>query len=266
VYSTWVPGHQGGESEAIIGQWFKAHGKREQVILATKVGMKMGDGSKGLKKDYILRCAEESLARMNTDYIDLYQSHDDDNETLLEETLSAYDMLLKQGKVRAIGASNYGASRLRETLRISQEKNLPFYCSLQPEYNLFTRQGYESTLEPLCLEKNIAVITYFSLASGFLTGKYRSQADLAKSPRGQGIGKKYLNARGLAILQALDEVAAAHNCTLAPIALAWLLQRESVTAPIVSATNTEQLAEIFQAVEIQLSPDEVQNLDDASAY
>jgi aryl-alcohol dehydrogenase-like predicted oxidoreductase len=265
MYSAWVPGHKGGESETIIGNWFKATGKRDKVVLATKVGMPMGDGSKGLKRDYILRSLEDSLKRLQTDHVDLYQSHKDDPETPLDETLSAYDTLIKQGKVRAIGASNYGAARLKEALQSSKEKALPFYVSLQPEYNLYERKGFEEALEPLCLEKEIGVISYFSLASGFLTGKYRSQGDLGQSPRGGGIGKKYLNERGFRILEALDEVSATHRTAPAVIALAWLIGRKSVTAPIASATSVEQLSQIVKAVDVSLSEGERARLDQASA-
>lgn len=266
IYSAWIEGHQGGESETVIGNWLKISGKREQMVIATKVGMKMGDGTSGLKKDYILQSAEASLKRLQTDYIDLYQSHEDDHTTPLEETLTAYDTLIKQGKVRAIGASNYNAKRMAEALEISQKNHLPSFVSLQPEYNLYAREGFEKELEPWCLKHNVGVIGYFSLASGFLTGKYRSEADLNKSTRGKGIGGKYLNERGFAILKALDEVAAAHDVSTTPIALAWLIQRKSVTAPIVSATSTDQLAQVLKAVDIKLSTAQVKQLDDASAY
>jgi len=265
VYSAWKPGNQGGESEAIIGKWLKASGKRDKVLIATKVGMKMGDGSEGLSRENILRSVEDSLRRLQIEHIDLYQSHKDDPETPLEETLAAYDTLIKQGKVRAIGASNYDAERLREALAISEQNRLPSYISLQPEYNLYDRQGFEDELEPLCLEAGLGVIGYYSLASGFLSGKYRSEADLGKSARGKGIGKKYLNERGLAILAALDEVAATNSTTPAVIALAWLMQRPSVTAPIASATSVEQLADLAKAAEIELSKDDVAKLDWASS-
>jgi aryl-alcohol dehydrogenase-like predicted oxidoreductase len=265
MYSAWVPGHKGGESETIIGNWFAATGKRDKVVLATKVGMPMGDGSKGLKRDYILRSLEDSLKRLQTDHVDLYQSHKDDMETPLDETLSAYDTLIKQGKVRAIGASNYDAARLKQGLQISDEKGLPFYVSLQPEYNLYERKVFEEAIEPLCLEKGLGVIGYFSLASGFLTGKYRSQGDLGQSARGGGIGKKYLNERGFRILEALDEVSAAHQTVPAVIALAWLIGRKSVTAPIASATSVEQLSQLAKAVEVSLTESERARLDQASA-
>ncbi len=264
IYSTWVPGHQGGESETIIGQWLAATGKRDKIVLATKVGMEMGDGSKGLKKDNILKSVEDSLKRLQTDHIDLYQSHTDDEETALEETLSAYDTLIKQGKVRAIGASNYTAARLWQALDISASKNLPAYASLQPEYNLYDRAGFEAELESLCLEKNLGVISYYSLASGFLTGKYRSEADLGKSARGSGVGK-YLNDRGFRILGALDEVSAAHGVPLAAVALAWLIQRPTITAPIASATSVSQLTDLAKAAAVTLSAGDVARLDEASA-
>jgi aryl-alcohol dehydrogenase-like predicted oxidoreductase len=265
MYSAWVPGHTGGESETIIGNWLKSTGKRDKIVLATKVGMPMGDGSKGLKRDYILQSLDASLKRLQTDYVDLYQSHRDDPETPLEETLAAYDQLIKSGKVRAIGASNYGAVRLAEGLKVSTEKHLPAYISLQPEYNLYDREGFEEALEQLCLEQGLGVISYFSLASGFLTGKYRSTADLGKSARGASIGKKYLNDRGLRILSALDEVAAAHQTVPAVIALAWLIQRKSITAPIASATSVTQLSELVKATQVTLDAREVTRLTQASA-
>jgi aryl-alcohol dehydrogenase-like predicted oxidoreductase len=265
VYSAWVPGHRGGESETIIGNWLKATNKRDRVILATKVGLQMGDGSQGLKKEYIIRAVEDSLKRLQTDVIDLYQSHKDDENMPLEETLAAYQILMQQGKVRAIGASNYNAVRLKKALELSKETSLPTYISLQPEYNLYDRAGFEEALEPLCLKYGLGVISYYSLASGFLTGKYRSSADLSKSTRGSVIGNRYLNGRGMHILSALDEVAASHNCAPAAIALAWLLQRKSVTAPIASATKVEQIKEFVKALEIKLEAKQVKRLDDVSA-
>jgi aryl-alcohol dehydrogenase-like predicted oxidoreductase len=221
-------------------------------------------GARGSRR-YIRRAVEGSLRRLRTDWIDLYQMHRPDPLTPMEETLSAYDTLVKQGKVRAIGASNYDASRLKEALQMSEQKGLPSYVSLQPEYNLYARKGFEEALEPLCLEKGIGVIGYFSLASGFLTGKYRSQADLGKSARGGGIGLKYLNERGFRILGALDEVSAAHQTVPAVIALAWLIGRKSVTAPIASATSVEQLSQLVKAAEITLTESERARLDEASA-
>lgn len=264
MYSTWVPGNQGGESETIIGQWLKATGKRDKVVLATKVGMEMGDGGKGLRKDAIFKAVEDSLTRLQTDRIDLYQSHLDDPETPLEETISAYDILIRQGKVRAIGASNHSAARLKEALATSAARNLPAYISLQPEYNLYDRAGYEGSLEQLCLDEGLGVISYFSLASGFLTGKYRSEADRGKSARGHGIGK-YLNERGFRILAALDEIAAEQSTVPAVIALAWLIQRPSVTAPIVSATSVTQLSELVKAARLTLSAQDIAKLDLANA-
>ena len=261
MYSAWVPGNQGGESETIIGDWLQKSGKRDRVLIATKVGMPMGDGSKGLKKDYIIASVEQSLKRLKTDRIDLYQSHADDADTPLQETLEAYDALIKAGKVRYIGASNYSAERLREAIEISKQHGLPQYISLQPEYNLYDRSGFEAQLEPLCLEQNVGVIPYYSLASGFLTGKYRSQADLAKSVRGKGIGEKYLNERGQNILAALDEISRAHDTTLTAIALAWLNQRKSITAPIASATSVAQLDELAAATSIKLSDQDVARLE-----
>src|SRR5690349_8292116 len=212
VYPRWVPGNQGGESEAIIGNWLKRSGKRNEVIVATKVGMDMGDGKKGLAKDYILRSVDDSLRRLQTDYIDLYQSHKDDPDTPLEETLEAYAQLIKEGKVRAIGASNYSAARLAEALNVSKRLGIPRYESLQPLYNLYDRAVYETELEPLCVSENLGVINFYSLAAGFLTGKYRSEADLSEKARA-GTVKKYLNERGFRIVDALDQVAAQYNST-----------------------------------------------------
>jgi aryl-alcohol dehydrogenase-like predicted oxidoreductase len=263
VYSGWVPGNQGGESETIIGRWLKRSGDRDKVVIATKVGMEMGPGRKGLSGDYIMRSAEESLRRLQTDYIDLYQSHTDDPDTPQEETLEAYARLVEQGKVRAVGASNFSAERLSQALRLGEERSLPKYESLQPLYNLYDRADFEE-LEPLCLEKNVGVISYFSLASGFLTGKYRSESDLTKSARGGGV-KKYLNERGFRILAALDEVAARQESTPARVALAWLIARPSVTAPIASATSLEQLNDLTEATKLELDETSLRLLDEASA-
>ena len=264
MYSTWVPGHSGGESETILGKWMKQRGNRDKVIVLTKVGMEMGPGRKGLKKDYILCAAEDSLQRLQSDYIDLYQSHQDDPDTPVDETLEAYSQLIKAGKVRAIGASNFGAQRLDASLKASAAHGLPRYESLQPLYNLMERADYEQNLEPLCQREGLGVITYFSLAAGFLTGKYRSEADLGKSPRGAW-QKKYLNERGLRVLRALEAVAARHGSTPAAVALAWLLARPSVTAPIVSASNLEQLETMCKAVDLKLNRTSIENLDEASA-
>jgi aryl-alcohol dehydrogenase-like predicted oxidoreductase len=264
VYPKWAPGCQGGESEALIGKWLERSGRRNDVIIATKVGMEMAPDRKGLSKKYILRSAEESLRRLRTDHIDLYQSHKDDPETPLEETLEAYDHLIREGKVRAIGASNYSAERLRQALEVSEKNGLPRYESLQPEYSLAERTGYEAALEPLCREKNLGVITYFSLASGFLSGKYRTEADLAKSVRGKSV-KKYLNERGLRILATLDEVAKQLNSTPARVAIAWLIARPGVTAPIASATSVEQLTDLVEATRLKLDAPAIERLNQASA-
>jgi aryl-alcohol dehydrogenase-like predicted oxidoreductase len=264
TYSKWVPGNRGGESETIIGKWLKQRGVRDKVVIATKVGMEMAPDKKGLSKAYVLGEAEDSLKRLQTDYIDLYQSHTDDAATPLEETLEAYAQLVKQGKVRAIGASNYGAERLAQALQVSAQHGYPSYQSLQPHYNLYERADYESKLEPLCRQKGIGVITYFSLARGFLTGKYRSEADLAKSPRGQGV-KSHLNERGFRILDALDKVARQRGSTPARVSLAWLIARPSVTAPIASATNPEQLNELIEATNLELDPASIELLNQASA-
>jgi aryl-alcohol dehydrogenase-like predicted oxidoreductase len=265
VYSRWVPGHKGGESETVLGNWFKRSGNRKKVILATKAGIEMGPGKKGLSKVYILAEVEESLQRLQTDYIDLYQSHTDDATTPLEETLEAYAELIKQGKVRAIGASNYSAERLAESFKVSEQHGLPMYECLQPHYNLYERAGYEKELEPVCVSEGIGVIPYFALASGFLTGKYRSENDLAKGPRGQMV-KKYLDERGFRILAALDEVAEKFHSTPGKVAIAWLIARPSITAPIASATSVEQLKDLVDAANLQLDSDAIETLNNASAY
>ena len=261
-YSAWVPGNQGGESETIIGKWLMRSGKRDKVLIATKVA-KLARRP-GLSAANIALAVEDSLKRLRVDVIDLYQSHQDDSATPIEETLGAYAKLIEQGKVRAIGASNFSAARLAESAAIAQKYNLPRYESLQPEYNLVSRAGYEAELEPLVRRENIGVISYYGLASGFLTGKYRNEADLAKSPRGQGV-KKYLDARGLRILAALDEVAARRGATPAQVALAWLIARPGITAPIVSATSVAQLKEILGAARLQLAAEDIAALDAASA-
>lgn len=264
VYSRWVPGNKGGESETIIGKWLKSRGQREKVVLATKVGMEMGPDKKGLSPQYIIQAVEDSLKRLQTDYIDLYQSHRDDPSMPVEETLEAYDKLMNQGKIRAIGASNFTPERLKDSLLASQRYGYPSYVTLQPEYNLYSRAGFEKELEPLCLEYGVGVINYYSLASGFLTGKYRSEKDQGKSARGtKALG--YLDERGKKILAALDQVSAGHHCTPATIALAWLIHRKSVTAPIASATTVEQLKELTSSANIKLSPSEIEMLDNASS-
>jgi aryl-alcohol dehydrogenase-like predicted oxidoreductase len=265
VYSRWAPGNKGGESESILGNWLKRSGKRRQVVIATKVGVEMGPDQKGLSKAYILNAVEASLKRLQTDYADLYQSHTDDAETPLAETLEAYAQLVKQGKVRAIGASNYKAGRLSEALQASKQFGYPSYQSLQPNYNLYERAEYEGKLEAVCRENGLGVIPYFSLASGFLTGKYRSEADLAASKRGQFV-KKYLNERGLRILHALDDVAREFHATPARISLAWLMARPSITAPIASATSLDQLTDLISSTELKLDSAAIERLNQASAY
>jgi aryl-alcohol dehydrogenase-like predicted oxidoreductase len=263
VYSAWVPGNRGGESETIIGKWLKRSGKRDKVVIATKVA-KWGEHP-GLSPMNINQAVEGSLKRLQTDYIDLYQAHEDDATVPLHETLGAFGKLIEQGKVRVIGASNYGADRFGEALAMSAEHGLPRYETLQPEYNLVNRKTYEKELEPLVVAENIGVISYYALASGFLSGKYRSDADLAKSAARGGTVHKYLNTHGLGILAALDKVAGAHGATPAQIALAWLIARPSVTAPIASATSIPQLKELFGAVSLQLSRDDIALLDQVSA-
>src|SRR4051794_34896031 len=264
VYSRWAPGHQGGESETIIGNWLsRSSGKRDRVVIATKVGMEMGPDDKGLSRAYVLRAVERSLQRLRTDRIDLYQSHTDDEATPLEETLGAFGDLIRQGKVRAIGASNYSADRLAEALRVSRENGLPRYECLQPHYNLLERPIYEDALEPLCLAEGLGVIPYYPLAAGFLSGKYRSEADLTKSSRGGSV-KKYLNDRGMRVLTALDEVAARLGATPAQVAIAWMIARPSVTAPIVSATNLDQFADLVAASRLGLVAADVARLNEAS--
>ncbi|MGZ5893881.1 MAG: aldo/keto reductase, partial [Caldimonas sp.] len=236
VYSRWVPGHVGGESETILGKWFRQSGKRNRIVLATKVGKPMGETDKGLSKAYIRRAVEASLRRLKTDRIDLYQSHDDDPATPLEESLGAFAELIREGKVRAIGASNYSAERLGEALAVSAARGLPRYESLQPLYNLVEREAYEDALEKVCVDNGLGVLNFYALASGFLTGKYRSAADLGKSARGGGV-KKYLDAHGLVVLAALDAVAGRIGATPGQVALAWQIARPSITAPIASATS-----------------------------
>ncbi|MBL8383297.1 MAG: aldo/keto reductase [Burkholderiales bacterium] len=268
VYSRWAPGNQGGESETIIGRWLRRNARtrgRDRLIIATKVGMDMGAGRKGLSAARIRRAVEDSLRRLRTDYIDLYQSHADDPDTPMEETLSAYGALIAQGKVRYIGASNFSAARLREALAASRAHGLPAYVSLQPEYNLYRREGYERELEPLCRDWNIGVIGYYALASGFLTGKYRAAADSAKGARGARMAA-YLNERGLGILAALDAVAARHRANPARVALAWLIARPGVTAPIASATSLDQLHDLVEATRLRLDAEDIARLDRASAW
>jgi len=260
AYSRWAPGNVGGESEAIIGKWLKRHGGRDRVLVMTKVGSEMGPGKKGLSRAYITEAVEASLKRLQTDYIDLYQSHWPDPGTPIEETLEAHQRLVDQGKVRAVGASNLDGAGLTTALKAGNGKTRARYQTLQPEYNLYDRAGYEKELEAICLKEGLGVVTYFSLASGFLTGKYRSKADLGKSPRGEDI-EKYLEPRGQHILAALDETAARYRATPAQIALAWLMARPSVTAPIASATSLTQLRDIMKATELTLDRDAITKLD-----
>ncbi len=262
VYSRWIPGHKGGESETVIGSWLRARGQRDRVVIATKCGMDMGGDHKGLSKRWIAEAVEASLRRLGTDYIDLYQAHADDASTPLEETLGAYAELVRGGKVRAIGASNYTAARLRAALETSERLGLPRYETLQPHYNLVERTGFEQELAALCRERAVGVIPYFGLASGFLTGKYRSAADLGKSPRGGGM-KKLLEGRGPRILAALDDVAKLRGATPAQVALAWLMAK--IEAPIASATSVEQLNELMGAARVSLASADVAALDRASS-
>ncbi|HEY6511522.1 MAG TPA: aldo/keto reductase [Burkholderiaceae bacterium] len=264
VYSQWVPGHTGGESESVIGRWLKKSGKRNRIVLATKVGMDMGDGKIGLAPKYIRQAVDDSLRRLQTDHIDLYQAHRDDPKTPLEETLGAFADLVRAGKVRAIGASNYSAARLGEALAASASAKLPRYESLQPLYNLVERAAYEEELEALCRREGLGVINYFGLASGFLTGKYRSEADAGKSPRGGNIVKKYLNERGRRVLDALDSAAAQHKATPAQVALAWQMARPGLTAPIASATSLTQWRELAGAARLQLDVATIDAIDAAS--
>ncbi len=264
VYSVWIPGHQGGESETILGKWFAQSGKRDKVVLATKVGFKMGDGSQGLKKGYIQRSVEDSLKRLQTEVIDLYQSHTDDAETPLEETLIAYDELIKSGKVRAIGASNYKGDRLAKAEEVAEQHSLSAYTTLQPEYNLYDREKYERDLAPIAERFGLGVIPYFSLASGFLTGKYQSLDDTKGAKRGSRV-EKYFDDRGMRILKALKTVSEETGAQQASVALAWLLAQPTITAPIASATTVEQMDALFAAVDLKLSKEHVDALTQASS-
>ncbi len=264
VYSNWVPGHAGGESETVIGNWLAARGNRDKVVIATKVGMGQ-PGRKGrLDRAYIAESIEGSLKCLRTDYVDLYQSHADDDATPIEETLEAYGVLVKAGKVRIIGASNFSAERLGASLAASAANGLPRYETLQPHYNLVDRDGFEGALQRLCVEEEVGVIPYFGLASGFLTGKYRSEADFGKSPRGGGMGK-YLNPRGHKILAALDAVSARHAVAPAQVALAWLMAQPSIAAPIASATSLDQFRGLAGAAALELRAEDLAELDRAGA-
>lgn len=266
IYSRWIEGNKGGESETIIGKWFRKSGKRQKVVLATKVGFEMAEDKKGLSRRHILASVDLSLKRLQTDCIDLYQSHTDDETVPQEETLEAYQALIKAGKVRAIGASNFTAARLSSAIEAAKRHGLPFYQSLQPEYNLYDREKFESELAGVCAANNIGVINYYALGRGFLSGKYRSEADLSKSPRGASVQKNYFNDRGWCILKALDEAAANNNATPAQVAIAWLVARPGITAPIASATSLEQLGDLIKAVTLKLDGTAIKALDEASSY
>jgi aryl-alcohol dehydrogenase-like predicted oxidoreductase len=264
VYSTWLPGHHGGESETIIGNWLQRSARRKDVVIATKVGMEMAPDRKGLSAAHIARSVEESLSRLQTDNIDLYFAHCDDESVPFEESLGALQNLIKQGKVRAIGASNFTAARFAEALETSRKHGLPRFEVLQPLYNLYARADYETALEPLCRQQQIGVVTYFALASGFLSGKYRKPEDAAKSARGSGVVAKYLNERGLRILAALDAVARRYNASPASVALAWQIARPSITAPIASATTVDQVVELVAATKMTLDKAAIEQLNAAS--
>ncbi|MGX5840230.1 aldo/keto reductase [Mesorhizobium sp. ArgA1] len=263
-YSRWVPGNKGGESETIIGKWMKNRGNRDKIVVVTKVGSDMGQGKKDLSAAHIERAVDASLKRLQTDFIDLYLSHWPDPTTPYEETLGAYQKLLAAGKVRHIGASNLDAGQLRAALDVASLRGLPRYAVLQPEYNLYDRSSFDGPLHDLCLAEDIGVITYFALAKGFLSGKYRSEADLSKSERGGGV-KGYLNARGMRILAALDAVAARHSASQAEVALAWVMAQPGITAPIASATTLDQVDSLVRAASLKLSAEDLAALDKASA-
>jgi aryl-alcohol dehydrogenase-like predicted oxidoreductase len=263
VYPAWAPGNRGGESETIIGKWLRKSGKRDQVVIASKVGK--WAQHKGLAPVNLQMAVEDSLRRLQTDRIDLYFAHEDDANVLLADTLGGFARLIEQGKVRAIGASNYGAERFADALAVSRQHNLPRYEVLQPEYNLVSRRGYEAELEPLVRRENVGVICYYALASGFLSGKYRDAADVASHPARGGGARKYLNPHGLAVLAALDEVAAIHHATPAQVALAWLMARPGIGAPIASATSVAQLSELLGALQLSLDAEEIAALDQTSA-
>jgi aryl-alcohol dehydrogenase-like predicted oxidoreductase len=267
VYSSWAPGNTGGESETIIGRWLARNpSKRDRVHVLTKVGSGMpgNGGKKSLAGAWIRKAAEDSLRRLQVDVIDLYQAHWPDPDTPVDETLRAFGDLIDAGKVRSIGASNMDAAQLADALRVADTEGLPRYATFQPEYNLYDRASYEGPLRELCVREGLGVITYYSLASGFLTGKYRSRDDLSKSPRGGGISR-YLDDRGVRILAALDDVSGRHSAQPAEVALAWLMQREGVTAPIASATSVVQLQSLVRAASLRLAREDVAALDAASA-
>lgn len=264
VYSSWAPGNQGGESETIIGKWLKQSGRsRDQAVIVTKVGSELGPDRKGLSRRWILQAVEDSLKRLQTDYVDLYLSHWPDPETPYEETLAAYDQLLSEGKVRAVGASNLNSLQLREALDVAANGGLPRYAVLQPEYNLYDRDSFDGPLRDLCIGEEIGVISYFGLARGFLSGKYRTHKDLEGSARGSGV-EKYLDGRGMRILGVLDEIAEEIGATQAEIALAWVRNRKGITAPIASATNLDQLASLIRSTRLTLSDEAMRRLNDVS--
>jgi aryl-alcohol dehydrogenase-like predicted oxidoreductase len=267
VYSKWAPGNSGGESETVIGHWIGlGGGRREKIVLATKVGMEMPGGKKGLSRQYIAQAVEDSLKRLKTDRIDLYQAHAEDPDTPIDETMEAFSRLVRDGKVRAIGASNYSADSLAKADAAAKQGKWPRYETLQPQYNLYARQEYEEKLAPSCERLGVGVIAFWSLASGFLTGKYRTEADLAQSPRGAGIKAKYMNERGMKILDALDQVAKDKKAKCSQVALAWLMAQPTITAPIASATSIAQLRELMAAAELTLGKESLSLLDQASAY
>ena len=265
VYSRWVEGNSGGESETIIGKWMKARQTRNKINLITKVGSDVGQGQKDLSEKHILKAVEDSLRRLKTDRIDLYLTHWDDDRTPVDETLGAYQKLIDAGKVRYIGASNLSVDRLQQSLHAHKNEGLPRYEVFQPEYNLFARQGFEEGMAELCKSEGLGVITYFSLASGFLTGKYRNEEDLNKSLRGEGM-YQYLNNRGMKILEALDDIAATYNVSQAGVALAWLIHKDTVTAPIASATKSSHLKAFVEASNLVLTSTDMEQLEAASAY
>jgi aryl-alcohol dehydrogenase-like predicted oxidoreductase len=266
VYSSWKPGNKGGESETIIGKWIRNTGKRDRIVLATKVGGSMSQGKVSLAKEYITKAVEDSLIRLQTDHIDLYQSHWDDLDIPVEEPLDTYAQLIKAGKVRAIGASNFSKERLQQAIDYSEQNGMPRYETLQPEYNLYNRADFEKDLAPFCIEKGIGIINYFPLASGFLSGKYRSKEDASKSMRGGGIINRYLNERGLNILKALDTISDQFNTNPSTIAIAWNMAQPGIIAPIASATSTLQLEDLIQAAQLELDAESLALLNQASSY
>ncbi len=268
TYSTWIPGHEGGESEVVLGRWMSARKNRDRVVIATKLGSRMNNDPQrqGLSRQYMLKAVDDLLRRLQTDYIDIYQAHRDDADTPLEETMATFNELIQQGKVRTIGASNYSVARLAEALKVSDEHGYARYQSLQPPYSLVNRAEYERDLKALCMEQGLSVITYSSLASGFLSGKYRQDQDMPTSPRAKGIQQRYMNEQGFRILEQVDRVARAHNTTPSQVSLAWILAQPGITAPIASATSVAQTRELLGSVSLKLTDDEIQSLDRVSAF